>query len=305
MLAALNEIIDAVDRQNIGHVPKEKPTTRKVGNLKDSFEYAPKKPDGDHWQLLIEPLMNKDKAQCDIWKEEVSNLLIFVSHASIWITFVSNTFKAGLFSAVVTAFIVESYKTLQRDSTDVMINLLLQIVDRLGDSSNSTSVSSQPSSSLPAFSPTDSAIRINVFWFISLVLSLTTVLVGIVSLQWLREHQNYTNLTPRQQYAILNMRNKGLEKWHVRNIFTAMPLFLQSVLVLFFAGIIDFLSVFGHIAVVIPVTIVIGLTLLFLVATTLFPTLQGFSLFFNFSFSGGYRDVPVQCPYKSPQSDAV
>lgn len=214
--------------------------------------------------------------------------------------------KAGLFSAVVTAFIVESYKGLQRNPDDDIVNILSQIAVQLGNPLNTTSfIPSKESPLLQAFAPGASTIRVNTVWFMSLVLSLTTVLVGIVSLQWLREHQNYTSMTPRQQYAIFHMRAEGLEKWQVHRIFTAMPLLLQSALVLFFTGIIDFLLAFGHIAVVIPVTIVIGFTLLFLVATTLLPTLQGFTLFFNISFSGRDRNLPAQCPFKSPQSDAV
>lgn len=214
--------------------------------------------------------------------------------------------KAGLFSAVVTSFIIESYKGLQRDPENDVVNLLSQMVAQRANPLNPTfPISSQPSSLLLTFSPTSSSIRINIFWFISLVLSLTTVLVGIVSLQWLREHQNYTDLTPRQQFAIFNMRNEGLEKWYIHSIFTAMPLLLQSALVLFFTGMIDFLLAFGHIAVVIPVTAVIGATLLFLIATTLLPTLQGISLFFNVQSSGEDSKPPIQCPYKSPQADAV
>ncbi|KDR71744.1 hypothetical protein GALMADRAFT_253490 [Galerina marginata CBS 339.88] len=70
--------------------PKKTP---KVWNFEDDFEYTPPKPDGDPWNVLLKPLLEKDKVRCDGWKEEVQNLLIF----------------AGLFSAVVTAFVVESY----------------------------------------------------------------------------------------------------------------------------------------------------------------------------------------------------
>lgn len=131
------------------------------------------------------------------------------------------------------------------------------------------------------------------------------MLIGIVSLQWLREYQNYSSVPPRDQFAIFNMRREGLDQWHVHKVFTAMPLLLQCALVLFFAGLIDFLLAFGDLAVVIPVSIVIGFTLLFLVLTTISPTLQGLSLFLHSFTSVPYFSPPVQCPYKSPQSYAV
>ncbi|KIM35358.1 hypothetical protein M413DRAFT_56484, partial [Hebeloma cylindrosporum] len=100
------------------------------------------------------------------WKDEVQNLLIF----------------AGLFSAVITSFVVESSKDLQPDPNTL---LLSQIVTLIGNNTNGTP-GIPPQIQL---SPSPSSYRINALWFASLVLSLTTVLVGIISLQWLREHQ--------------------------------------------------------------------------------------------------------------------
>jgi hypothetical protein len=44
--------------------------------------------------------------------------------------------QAALFSAVVTAFIIESYRTLSRDSNDVVILLLFQMSEQLAAMSN-------------------------------------------------------------------------------------------------------------------------------------------------------------------------
>ncbi|KDR75477.1 hypothetical protein GALMADRAFT_68761, partial [Galerina marginata CBS 339.88] len=127
-------------------------------------------PTGDPWERLLVPLLKKDKAQCDAWKDEVQNLLIF----------------AGLFSAVVTAFVIDSYKGLKADPNDKMIDLLSRIATRVENPLNTTAT--LPPVEIP-FSPPSFVIRLNTFWFLSLVLSLSTVLLGIISLQWLREHQ--------------------------------------------------------------------------------------------------------------------
>lgn len=50
------------------------------------------------------------------------------------------------------------------------------------------------------------------------------------------------------------MQADGLETWHIDKIFTLLPLLLQSALVLFLGGVIDFLYVIGHWTMVIPVT---------------------------------------------------
>lgn len=41
-------------------------------------KYPIPEPTGDPWENLLTPLLQKDKAQCDAWKDEVQNLLIFV-----------------------------------------------------------------------------------------------------------------------------------------------------------------------------------------------------------------------------------
>ncbi|KJA15645.1 hypothetical protein HYPSUDRAFT_97051, partial [Hypholoma sublateritium FD-334 SS-4] len=149
-----------------------------------------------------------DKAQCEAWKDEVQNLLIF----------------AGLFSAVVTAFVIATYPNLQADPNVTIIQLLSRISNSLESPLNSSSPALQPSP-FPSFSPASSTIRINIYFFISLILSLATVLIGIVSLQWLREHQSYTgSFTPQNRFSAIHMRLEALEKWRVPEVFSALPL---------------------------------------------------------------------------------
>ncbi|KAF9558291.1 hypothetical protein CPC08DRAFT_639232 [Agrocybe pediades] len=245
----------------------------------DGFQFAPKKPDGDLWEIALEPLMKREREQCDAWKEEVQNLLIF----------------AGLFSAVVTAFVIESYKTLHADPQDTMVTLLSHILVRLENGSATGSPTSSLPSSQVTFVPDKSAERINSFWFISLVLSLATALIGIISLQWLREYRSYANFNSEETFAIFNMRKDGLEKWQVQKVFAALPLLLQGALVLFLAGMIDFSLALG-IKVAIPVIIAIALTLAFLLLTTVLPTFQGLLYLFYLPTTNGPpgSTVPVQ-----------
>ncbi|KAH9487226.1 hypothetical protein JR316_0001295 [Psilocybe cubensis] len=246
-----------------GSVGDAVPNVHKPWNFDDAFKYAPPRPEGDSWDILLDPLMKQDKIRCDAWKDEVQNLLIF----------------AGLFSAVVTTFIIESYKSLQPDPNDFVIDLLSHISTRLN-------ASLEPSATITSmaqtFSPTSSSVRVNSFWFTSLVLSLTTVLVGIIALQWLREHQFYsTDLSPREKYSLYCMREDALKTWQVDKIFNSLPLLLQCALILFLGGVVDFLQAIGNIGVFVPVAIIVGLTLLFLVMTTVLPSLQVSLLYYD------------------------
>lgn len=129
---------------------------------------------------------------------------------------------------VVTVFVMESYKSLQPDPIDTIINLLLQIAN----GPNNTSPSPLSKTLFSLFAQTPSSVRINVFWFVSLILSLTTVLVGTTALQWLREHQSYHGFSPKETLAILHMRSEALDAWYVPQIFPHCPCFctVQSAL---------------------------------------------------------------------------
>jgi len=50
--------------------------------LGDPPQYPLPEIDGNPFTLLLEPQREKDKARCEAWKDEVQNLLIFVSLAS-------------------------------------------------------------------------------------------------------------------------------------------------------------------------------------------------------------------------------
>lgn len=80
-------------------------------------------------------------------------------------------------------------------------------------------------------------------------------------------------------------------------ILAGLPLLLQTALILFFVGLIDFLLDLNP-SVAVPVIGLIGITLLFLLMTTILPTLQAFWLL-NVRKP---TSLPAQCPYKSPQS---
>ncbi|KAJ3511041.1 hypothetical protein NLJ89_g4327 [Agrocybe chaxingu] len=250
----------------------------------------PKKQEGvDYWERVLAPVQKKDKAQCDTWKDEVQNILIF----------------AGLFSAVVTAFLVETYKNLQPDPNETAVLLLARIVARLENPSN-TSASPPDSFIGPSetpFIPTNSAIRVNAFWFLSLVLSLTTVLIGITSLQWIREHQSYPEyFSPQQTFTLLHMRTQMLQKWRVSAFFSSLPLLLALGLIFFLIGLADFLVSLGIMTVTIPMVFLISLSLGFLLLTTAVPSLQAWTMIWKGAERGGAFTPPIPCPYKSPQA---
>ena len=199
-----------------------------------------------------------------------------------------------------TAFIIESYKSLRQDSGDLSALILQRILVQLESGLNGTLSSTLANSTRIPFSPSPSAIHVNILWFLSLILSLSTVLVGIIALQWLREHlRSRSELEPQIGFSYHRMSIESLESWYLPQIFTALPALLLLALVLFLVGVIEFLWNLNS-TVATPIAVVAGMSLLFLLGTTILPTLQALSLFLpRWSVDHKPRSP---CPYRSPQS---
>jgi len=205
--------------------------------------------------------------------------------------------QAGLLAATVTAFIIDSYKNLREDPFSKTNWLLEQVLLEIhnANTGNTTANSLPPTPQTFTFTPSALDIRVNLFWFMSLSLSLATVLIGILCSQWLREYQRYTRLPPVEGISVRQLRYDGLMAWKVPNILMSLPVLLQLSLILFFFGLLDLLWNLNHI-VASFVTTVAGLAILFVVVATLLPSCQNYF---------GTDPRTPRCPYRSPQAWAI
>lgn len=143
---------------------------------------------------------------------------------------------------MLTAFVIESYKNLQQDSQDVIVGLLRQIASQNFVSGPGFLNSTNTSPPLPSFEPPLWAIRVNVLWFTSLLLSLASASFGILVKQWLREYLALEYAAPRERLRARQYRNPALSEWKVFEIAAILPLLLQISLGLFFLGLCFFTS---------------------------------------------------------------
>ncbi|EJD44291.1 hypothetical protein AURDEDRAFT_23659, partial [Auricularia subglabra TFB-10046 SS5] len=230
------------------------------------------------WKNCARVLEKHDNELCGGYREEIDTLLVF----------------AGLFSAVVTAFTIESYQWLQEDPSDAMVILLAQIAQSV--SSNGTNVTTIP---IPSGLPGPVSLRINVYWFLALSLSLGAALVAILCKQWIREFERNTGLPPREYVGIRHTKLEGLENWRVGGIISLLPLLLQLALAIFALGVLELLWQLHSVvaAVVCAPTI---LAFLFYVATTILPAVQ-YQYFVPSGRLSRWQKMS-DCPYKSPQA---
>ncbi|KAK0463548.1 uncharacterized protein EV420DRAFT_1264087, partial [Desarmillaria tabescens] len=195
-----------------------------------------------------------DEEVCKGWKEEIDTLLVF----------------AGLFSAVTTPFIIDSYKWLY----------------------NSASTNSDT-----AFLSAHAEERINVCWFLSLALAISAASTGILCKQWLREYIKDAGRNSKDTLSVRQMRLEGLSAWKVEGIISTIPLLLQVALVLFFVGVLELLWPLNK-TVALPVSIIVAFMIFFILFTTLAPSTQYCWVVLRRSLAL----LPPECPYKSPQS---
>ncbi|KAJ7660185.1 hypothetical protein DFH06DRAFT_391672 [Mycena polygramma] len=176
------------------------------------------------WSIYIGEAERYDKALVESWKADMEGMLIF----------------SGLFSASLTAFLVESYQTLQPDSGTVTGQLLTQISQQLAAPAMNSSLASLDGSQ---FQPTTSSLVCNTLWFISLTLSITCALLATLVEQWAREflHRTEKHPSPVRRARVFSFLYFGVRRFGMHIVVDLIPLLLHVAMILFLAGLIAFL----------------------------------------------------------------
>ncbi|KAI0644775.1 hypothetical protein C8Q79DRAFT_869024, partial [Trametes meyenii] len=170
----------------------------------------------DAWGNVRTAIEEHGNAIVERWNKEIDTYLVF----------------AGLFSAILTAFNVESYQLLQPTTPDptslIAVAALQQISAQLSSFATSSTFvnSTQPAFQLPDTSPPPVpqwAVWLNGLWFSSLILSLASSSIGIIVKQWLNEYSTRLWGTTREIARVRQYRFENLERWHVGLIVMTIP----------------------------------------------------------------------------------
>ncbi|KAJ7218996.1 hypothetical protein C8J57DRAFT_1149196, partial [Mycena rebaudengoi] len=215
------------------------------------------------WTVYISEAEKYDKGLVASWRSDMDGMLIF----------------AGLFSASLTAFIIESYKKLSPDTGEVAVALLAQISDQLAGKAGNNTLTATP------FVPDTTALICNALWFISLGLSLSSALIATLLEQWARDFLHKTDLrsVPVIRARIFSYLYYGLKRFDMHTVVEVIPLLLHASLLFFFAGLILFLLPVNKIIMGIAAAL-FGLVIVVYSVLTLLPL------------------VYLDCPYRTPLS---
>ncbi|KAF5345929.1 hypothetical protein D9758_011453 [Tetrapyrgos nigripes] len=222
------------------------------------------------WNVYISQAHEYDKTLLEGWKKDMDGMLLF----------------SALYSATLTALIIESYKKLQLDPADLTTSLLTTISFQLASISNGTTTAFEPPDM--SFKPMASSLICNMLWFLSLALALTCSLLATFVQQWTRDFLHKTTMRPSPvvQARVLAFSYFGLRRFGMHTFVDVIPILLHISLFLFFAGLVGFL-----LPVNLPLTILMACVLFIFVlvysALTVLPLLS------------------LDTPYRTPVSDLL
>ncbi|KAF8269078.1 hypothetical protein EI94DRAFT_1447824, partial [Lactarius quietus] len=179
------------------------------------------------WSIYLTEAEKQDTELTESWKSDTKGILVFT----------------GLFSATVALFIIKSYKKLSPDPSERTNALLAQISQQMVNMSNGTPLTSVVVENSQPFKPSASAVRVNVLWFLSLILSLNCALSATLMQQWARR---YLELAQRRGASHRRGRMRsyifdGINRFGMARAVRTMPAILHVSVFLFFIGLVEFL----------------------------------------------------------------
>jgi len=129
---------------------------------------------------------------------------------------------------------------LEQDSSEAMLNVMIFLTNNLANGSHNTAAYSPPN-----FEPTSLAITINCLFFASLNASLVAALASVVALQWVADYDAAIargGSSPEDRAKRRQFRYSGVLSWKMNEIIAALPILLYFSVILFFAGLVLWMS---------------------------------------------------------------
>jgi hypothetical protein len=130
---------------------------------------------------------------------------------------------------------MRSMGLLQEDSAETSRNILLVISRQLANNS------------IPAFEPSPFkpkpwAVRVNGFFFMSIICSLVVALFAVLTRQWIANYEvGLSTASPNKRATQHQLRHMGRKKWNINSVIPLLQLLIFISLFLFFIGIADWL----------------------------------------------------------------
>ncbi|KZT59306.1 hypothetical protein CALCODRAFT_431280, partial [Calocera cornea HHB12733] len=194
----------------------------------DGPRFLNQKPDkSDHaeiWRSYVTEANKSDEALLKRWADGIDIFLLFT----------------GLFSAILSAFLVLSWSSLQADPNSGTSEALVAISQQLVLLSSGQPMEASVAYQAPTFTPPYWAVTVNCLWFTGLFISLLTAVLAMMLKEWLSAYSDGAVHVPLERVKQRQMRYNGLIKWNVPLIVSLLPLAIHVAVFLFLVGLILF-----------------------------------------------------------------
>ncbi|KAJ7124014.1 hypothetical protein C8R43DRAFT_832964, partial [Mycena crocata] len=168
------------------------------------------------WKLYTDQARLADGNLVAIFNGDLDPLLIF----------------AGLFSAILAAFLIEVRKGLQEDLQNITNTLLIALIQ---NQYNATGPQVQPAA---RFEPTSSSRWVNGLWFSSLMFSLMSALGASLAKGWVTQFSSAVSGSHWADASLHCRRLRGLQRWHLKFIVQCLPILIHIAFFLFSVGLV-------------------------------------------------------------------
>ncbi|PBK80073.1 hypothetical protein ARMGADRAFT_869112, partial [Armillaria gallica] len=182
-------------------------------------------PTSSIWRAYLDESLIYDTDMLGNQRGQVNILLVF----------------AGLFSAIVSAFIAQSAGNLQPDYEKLSAFLLFDHINiqlALASGISPDSITTSGTDPTTHFTPNRLDSWVNGLWFSSLTLSLATALFAVLADGWYCHYLSPVAGNPQVRARTRHLRYNGLLDWRVSTLIGFLPLMLHLSLFLFFVGLV-------------------------------------------------------------------
>ncbi|CAE6423056.1 unnamed protein product [Rhizoctonia solani] len=184
------------------------------------------------WKAYMKEADKFDVEQVDEWNRSLDMTLIFVSGiAKEEKPQVYATTYAALFTAICTAFLVESSKSLKIDPIETSARRLDQITNILlviANISSPQELNSTQILSPEPFSPRVMDLYINMLWSFSLITSASVSLIAILAKEWCYLLLSGRIGDPWSQTKRRQKRWEAVQKLRIEQLIVYLPIFLHA-----------------------------------------------------------------------------
>ncbi|KAJ1302796.1 hypothetical protein OPQ81_003103 [Rhizoctonia solani] len=245
-------------RHNVSSGESSEFCTQSNNRIKDSngrnYDYKLGS-DDPLWPSYLNEAEKWDDMMVNKWDKKMETLLLF----------------AALFSAIVTAFVIESSQNLQPDNAAITATAVLEIATMLRNRTADIPTPRSPDE----FQPSKGAFIVNFVWFVSLCMSITVALLAGLVKQWCAMLKWDRTAPPYNQARIRQGRLNKIKRLRTELVICALPVIMDAALCLFLLGLLVFLYDLNY-SIYLAALVVTLFTMTFYVGTTLAPCFVSF-----------------------------